>query len=76
MIFKIDVLKVDVHRKTPVLESLFNNIAGLTVCNFIRKRLHRRCFLVENIAKFLRTAFYRTLLLVVASKNELLNPSS
>ena len=40
-----------------LFESLFNNAAGLKVCNFIRKRLHHRCFLVVNIAKFLRTAF-------------------
>ena len=47
----------NIHRKTPVLESLFNNVPGLKVCNFIRKRLHHRCFLVVNIAKFLGTAF-------------------
>ena len=39
-------------------ESLFNKIAGLKVCNFIRKRLHHSCFLVVNIVKFLRTAFF------------------
>ena len=38
--------------KIPVMESLFNNVAGLKVCNFIRKRLHHRCFLVVNIVKF------------------------
>ena len=26
-------------RKTPVLESLFNKVAGLEACNFIQKRL-------------------------------------
>ena len=42
----------NIHRKTAVLESLL-------ACNFIKKRLQHRCFLV-NIAKFLKTAFYRT----------------
>ena len=47
----------NVHRKTPTLESLFNKDAGLQACNFIKKRLKRRCFPV-NIAEFLRTAFF------------------
>ena len=47
-------------RKTPVLESLFNKIAGLEACNFIKKILQHRCFPVK-LAKFLRTPFfYRT----------------
>ena len=47
-------------RKTPVLESLFNKIAGLAACNFIKKTLQHRCFPVK-LAKFLRTPFfYRT----------------
>ena len=37
--------------KTPVLESLFNKVAGLKFCNFIKKRLQHRYFTV-NIAKF------------------------
>ena len=50
----------NVHKKTPVLEYLFNKIASLKVCNFIQKTLQHRCFPV-NIAKYLRTAFfYRT----------------
>ena len=42
--------------KKPVLEleSLFNKVAGLQACNFIKKRLEHRCFPV-NFAKFLRT---------------------
>ena len=47
----------NIHRKTPVLKSLFNNVAGLKVHSFIRKRLHHMCFLVKNIAKFFKTAF-------------------
>ena len=41
----------------------FNKIAGLKACNFnltsSQKRLQNRCF-PENIARFLRTAFYIT----------------
>ena len=48
----------DMYRRTSVLESLFNKIAGLRTCNFIKKRLQHRCFL-ENIAKFLRTAILK-----------------
>ena len=32
----------------------FNNIAGLKVCNFVKKRLRHSCFLVK-FAKYLRT---------------------
>ena len=44
----------NIHRKTPVLESLFNRLVGFKTCNFLKKRLRIRCFPV-NIAKFLRT---------------------
>ena len=40
-------------QKTPVLESLFNKIAGLKACSFIKKRLQYKCFPV-NTAKFFR----------------------
>ena len=46
------------QRKTPVLESLFNNATDLKVCNFIRKRLHQRCFLVVNIVKIFKNIFF------------------
>ena len=46
-----------IHWKTPVLESLFNKVAGLKAYNLIKKRLRHRCFPV-NIAKLLRTAFF------------------
>ena len=39
-----------------VLKFLFYKIAGLYTCNFIKKRLLHRSFLV-NIAKFLKTTF-------------------
>ena len=42
----------DIHRKTPVLESLFNKVTGLQ-CNFIKMRPQQRCFPVD-IAKFFR----------------------
>ena len=47
----------NIHRKTPVLHSLFNKVAGLLTSNFIKKWLKRRCFPV-NVANFLRTAFF------------------
>ena len=39
-----------------VLESLFNKVAGLQA--FVKKRRQHRCF-HENIAKFLRTSFFK-----------------
>ena len=47
-------IKEAAQRKTLVLESLFDKVAALHACNFIKKRLQHRCFAV-NIAKFLRT---------------------
>ena len=44
-----------------MLESLFNIVTGFQVCNFIKKRLQHRCFLVK-FATFFRTFFlHRTL---------------
>ena len=52
MFFEIGVLKAcNIHRKTPVLESLFSKV--LEGYKFIKKRLQHRCFPV-NIANFLR----------------------
>ena len=42
-----------------MLEPVFKNIAGLKACNFIKKRLQQRCFLVNN-AKFLILFFSKT----------------
>ena len=36
--------------------SIYNKVAGVKTCNFIKKRLQHRCFPV-NITKFLRAAF-------------------
>ena len=45
------------HRKTSVLESLFNKATGLKACNPIKKRLQHKCFPIK-FAKFLRTLFF------------------
>ena len=45
------------HRKTPALDSLFNKVSRLQACNFVRKRLQYRCFLV-GFAKFIITLFF------------------
>ena len=42
--------------KHTYLESLYDKVADLKACNFIKKRLPHSCFPV-NIAKFLKTAF-------------------
>ena len=46
-----------IHRKTPVSESFFNKVQGLTPSNFIKKRPQHRYFPV-NFVKFLRTPFF------------------
>ena len=58
MFLKVGVLKnfFDIHRKTPVLESLLIS-AGLETCNFIKKRLQHKCFPV-NIAKIFKNSFF------------------
>ena len=55
MFFKLSVLKN--FPNFTVLESLFNNVAGLQACNFFKKSLQRRCFPVK-FAKFLGTSFF------------------
>ena len=40
-----------------MLEFLFNKVAGLKVCNFIKNRLQHRCFPMK-FANFLRTPFF------------------
>ena len=40
-----------------MVEFLFNKVAALETCNFIKKTLQHRCFPVY-IAKFLRTPFF------------------
>ena len=50
----IDVNQIrvrNIHRKAPVPQSLFNDVAGLQACIFIQRRLQHRYFPV-NVAKF------------------------
>ena len=56
MFLKIGVLNFfeKFQRKRFLMESLFNKVAGLKTCNFIKKRLQRKCFPV-NFRKFLKT---------------------
>ena len=49
-----------------MLELLFNKVAGLETCNFIKKRLQRRCFLV-NIAKIFKSTYIEEHLWMAAS---------
>ena len=46
----------NIHSKISVLGSLFNKVAELQACNFVKKWLQHRCFPV-NTANLLRT-FY------------------
>ena len=50
----------NIFRKTPVLESLFNKVAGLQDCKYIKKRLQHRCF-VRNLRKCFRTHFLKNI---------------
>ena len=56
MFLKLAVLKSceNTIKKTPVLECIFNKLAGLNACIFIKKRRKHRCFL----KKFLRRRFF------------------
>ena len=51
MFFKKGDLKNFANFTGKHLESLFNKVAGLRACNFIKKRLQHRCFPVK-LAKF------------------------
>ena len=46
------------HWKTPALESLFNKVAALRACGFIKKIPQHSCFPVK-FEKFLNTFYYR-----------------
>ena len=43
-----------------MLEYLFNKVAGLSTCKFIKKRLQHRCFRVK-FSKFLRTTILKNI---------------
>ena len=49
-----------IHRKTLVLESLFNKVPGLQLSKFIKERLQLRCSPV-NIAKFSRAPILKNI---------------
>ena len=66
MLFKIRAISFTTFTGKHLCWSLFNNVAGLQTCNFIKKILQRRCFAV-NIAKFLITTFFYRTPLVAAS---------
>ena len=46
--------------EAPVLESLFNKVAGRRAGNFIKNRLQHKCFPVKFV-KFLRTAILKNI---------------
>ena len=46
-------------RKKPMLESPFNKVVGLEVCNFIKKRLQHRCFPV-SFTKICKNTFFQS----------------
>ena len=55
--FKIGILKISQYsQESTCVGSLYNKVAGVKACNFIKKKLQHRCFPV-SIAKFLRTVF-------------------
>ena len=63
----------NIHRKEPVLESLFNKAAVLKTCSFIKQRLQHRYFPM-NITKLLRITFFIEHLFVDASMDCFLWP--
>ena len=65
---RCSIMRDNIHWKTPVLEPLFNKIAGLKTSNFIKKRLQHRWFPV-NIVKFLRTPILKNIYDGTASVN-------
>ena len=57
MFFKVGILKnFAIFTGEHLCWSLFNKVAGLNACNFLKKRLQCKCFPV-NIAKFFKTSF-------------------
>ena len=50
----------NIHRKTLVLGSHFNNVAGLHACNFFKKSFQHRCF-PGNIPNFLKTSILKNI---------------
>ena len=70
MFLKIGVLKISqISQVTPLLEILFNNIAGPKACNFITNRLQDRWFPMK-FANFKEHLFYRTPLVPASEINK------
>ena len=47
-----------IHKKTPVVEFLFDKVAGMQSAAILTKKHGGRCFPI-NSARFLKTAYYR-----------------
>ena len=58
----------NIHRKTPVVDSLFNKVTGLKACNWIKKRLQLRYFPV-NIEILKKTYFEEYLRILLLRDN-------
>ena len=58
--FKICILKnfYKVHRKTPVLESLFDKVVGLKACNFTKKRFKTRFIFPCEYCKIIKNTLF------------------
>ena len=54
---KVFLKILEIHKKAPVLESLFVKVASLKAINFIKQRFQHRCF-PANITKYLRISFF------------------
>ena len=54
------------HRKTPMLESLFSKPAGLKAHNFIKKYTPTQLFFCEYCEIFKNRFFYRTPLMAAS----------
>ena len=57
-------------QKRSLLESFFNNVAGLGNFKFIKKRLQSRCFPVK-FAKFLRATIFTKALNYNTNRNNM-----
>ena len=56
----------DIHRKTPMLDFLFNKVAAIQACNFIKKKIPRQVLSCEYCEIFKNSFFYRTSLVAAS----------
>ena len=71
MLFKTGVLKsfaIQIHRKTPVLESLFNKVTGLKDCILIKKETPTAVFYCEY-CKIFRNSFFIEHIFIILFRN-------